>query len=305
MEQHTPESIHVKYLVVNSLDKEWGLFVNSVGYQHIERGACYPPANHPMRYLFNTERGRMLDEYQLLYITRGKGCFESSHCARCKVNEGQMFLLFPGEWHTYCPDPSTGWDEYWIGFNGINMQNRVEAGFFGKDHPLYSVGLQEMIVSMYRQAIAVARRQDSGFQQLLASIVNYLIGYAYLIDKQASFGERRFVTQINKAKLILSENISADISFEQLAKDLNMGYSSFRKLFKQYTGFSPNQYFLELKMQKIKEMLTNTEWDVMEIAYRMGFSDPNYFCTLFKKKTGMTPMKYRQATRMQSRKGSV
>ena len=298
MERFEEDSIHVKYLVVNALDKEWGLFVNSVGYQHIEKGAAYPPANHPMRYLFSTERGRVLDEYQLLYITRGKGYFRSAHCPECAVDEGRMFLLFPGEWHSYHPDPTTGWDEYWIGFNGINMTAREDAGFFTKEHPLYHIGLQEMLVKMYLQAIDVARRQDSGFQQLLASIVNYLIGYAYLTDKQASFGERKWVTQINKAKLLMSENISSDISFEQLAGNLNMSYSSFRKLFKQYTGFSPNQYFIEIKMQKIKEMLTNTEWDVMEIAYRMGFSDPNYFCTLFKRKTGFTPANYRRSTRM-------
>ena len=41
-----------------------------------------------------------------------------------------MFLLFPGEWHTYTPDKETGWNEYWIGFDGKIMENWEKNGFF-------------------------------------------------------------------------------------------------------------------------------------------------------------------------------
>lgn len=63
------DSIHIKYLMVNERDTEWGTTINSVGFQHIEPGEPYPPRNHPTRYLFDTAKGRILDEYQLLYIT--------------------------------------------------------------------------------------------------------------------------------------------------------------------------------------------------------------------------------------------
>ncbi|MDL2209119.1 AraC family ligand binding domain-containing protein, partial [Parabacteroides sp. OttesenSCG-928-O15] len=109
-------AVHIKYLIVNEADSLWGLIVNSVGYQRIEPGEAYPPRNHPTRYLFNVDKGRVLNEYQLLYITRGKGVFTSSERKKTEVKEGNMFLLFPGEWHSYKPDKETGWDEYWIGF---------------------------------------------------------------------------------------------------------------------------------------------------------------------------------------------
>jgi len=52
-----------------------------------------------------------------------------------------MFILFPDEWHIYHPDRRTGWQEFWIGFSGINIDNRVEGNFFKKQKPIFAVGI--------------------------------------------------------------------------------------------------------------------------------------------------------------------
>ena len=133
----TPESkSRRKYLAINPSDQAWGLAINSVGRQTIAENEVYPPQEHPTRYLFNTKSGRILNEYQLLYITKGKGSFSSEPSGLCQIKEGCMFLLFPGERHTYMPDKSTGWNEYWIGFNGAIMDERVRNGFFSKESPV-------------------------------------------------------------------------------------------------------------------------------------------------------------------------
>ncbi|NDW18976.1 AraC family transcriptional regulator [Dysgonomonas sp. 216] len=290
------ESIHIKYLIANEQDALWGLTVNTVGYQHISSGSSYPPQNHPTRYLFSTEKGRILEEYQLLYITQGKGSFVSESQKSITVKEGNMFLLFPGEWHNYKPDNQTGWAEYWIGFNGINIDNRILNGFFSRQKPVFNVGISEEIVQLYKQAIDTAQAQESGFQQMLAGIVNHLLGYAYVQDKRSVFNEMKVINQINKAKVIMLENFKNNISPEEVANRVNMSYSWFRRIFKQYTGFSPAQYIQELKIQKSKELLTNTMLTSQEIAFEIGFDNSDYFCTTFKRRTGTTPIKYREFT---------
>lgn len=292
------DSIHLKYLITNETDLLWGLTVNSVGYQSIESKTPYPPKNHPTRYLFSTEKGRVLDEYQLLYITRGKGSFSSDSLKDNKaqrINEGNMFLLFPGEWHTYMPEKQTGWDEYWIGFAGVNIDSRVNHGFFSKHKPIFNVGLNNEIVELYREAIQIAIQQKSGFQQMLAGIVNHLLGLAYSLDKNYVFESSETINQINKAKVIILENFK-DIKPKEIADKLNMSYSNFRKMFKEYTGFAPSQYIQELKIQKSKELLTNTSIPVKEVAYMMGFENQEYFFTAFKKKNRTTPIEYRRFT---------
>lgn len=289
-------SIQTKYLVANEQDLSWGMIVNSVGYQRVNPNESYPLTNHPMRYLFSTEKGRILEEYQLLYISEGKGEFMSSSKKKTIINEGNFFLLFPGEWHNYKPNKTTGWSEYWIGFTGENIDKRITANFFSKEEPVFNVGIKGEIVQLYKQATEIAQNQEAGFQQMLAGIANLLLGYAYSSNKQLSFEDLKVVNQINKAKMIIQNNLHKEIIPEDIAREVNMSYSWFRKIFKQYTGFSPAQYIQELRINKSKELLTNTSLASKEIAFETGFETAYYFCLVFKKKTGSTPMEYRKLT---------
>jgi len=293
------ESIHIKYLITSEQDISWGLTINSVGFQHILKDSVYPPCNHPPRYLFSTSKGRILEEYQLLYIVQGKGYFSTEGQKRTEIKEGQMFLLFPGIWHSYHPRSDTGWDEYWIGFNGINMDNRVASGFFNTEKPVFNIGIREEIIQLYKHAIQIAMDQKSGYQQMLAGVVNHLLGYTYAFDKYSSFEDMHVINQINKAKIIMMENFNSGITPEDVAENVNMSYSWFRRIFKQYTGFAPIQYIQELKINKSKELLTNTTMMIKEIAFEVGFNKTEYFYTMFKKKTGYTPDKYREFTQGQ------
>lgn len=290
------ESIHIRYLMANEQDQLWGLTVNTVGFQHIGRNTIYPPSNHPTRYLFSTDKGRVLDEYQLIYTIRGHGTFTSSSLKSSEIKAGNMYLLFPGEWHSYKPDKESGWDEYWIGFSGQAIDSRVENKFFNKQKPVFNVGIQDEIVRLYNQAIEVARQQNPGFQQMLAGFVNLLLGYACAYDRQLSLEELKVTNQINQAKILIDANFHQGITPEEIAGQVNMSYSWFRHIFKRYTGFAPNQYILELKIRKGKELLTNSILTVKEIAFQIGMDNPEYFCTLFRRKTGMTPMAYREFT---------
>ena len=69
--------LEFKYLIVNDMDRKFGLWVNTVGYQSIPPDSPYPLKEHPSGYFFNAEKGRVLREYQLVYITKGRGLFSS------------------------------------------------------------------------------------------------------------------------------------------------------------------------------------------------------------------------------------
>lgn len=294
------KDIHVKYLPANNQDFLWGLTISSVGCQRIEMGESYPPDSHPTRYLFSADRGRVLNEYQLLYIIRGRGVFSSASHKKIPINEGDMFLLFPGEWHSYKPDAEIGWDEYWIGFNGINMDNRLHNDFFSRKLPVFKVGIRDDIVGLYNQAINIAKEQKTGYQQMLAGIVDYLLGLAYSQNKYSLFEDLKITKQINQAKVIMLENFHMDIKPQEVARQVNMSYSWFRHVFKQYIGFSPSQYIQELKIQKSKELLTCTNLTSQEIAFEVGFNNPDYYNTVFKKKIKCTPIEYRKITQGKS-----
>jgi len=295
-------SIHLKYLAVNSFDLQWGTAVNSVGFQEIDPGAEYPPKSHPARYIFSTSKGRVLNEYQLLYITEGAGDFYCRTLGRnrgIRIEKGMMFLLYPGEWHNYYPDRKTGWKEFWIGFNGSFMDNLVEKDFFSKEKPVFNVHLSERIVDLYKEAIEVATSQESGFQQVLAGIVDRLLGLAFFNDRNTAFEESEITEKINQAKVMIYDEFTG-ISPEEIAKRLCLSYSTFRKTFKEYTGFSPAKFINDVRMRKAKELLTNSNIHIKEVAYMVGFKNHDYFFTAFRNITGQTPAEYRKMTQGES-----
>ena len=287
---------YLKYLVASEQDVNWGLTINTVGHQSVKKNECYPPQNHPPRYLFSPDKGRILEEFQLLYIKSGRGTFFSTNMAPKELVAGSVVILFPGVWHNYYPSKSEGWEEYWIGFSGRDMEKYVSGGFFDKYKPVFNIGVQNRVVDAYEEAIGVAKNQNPGFQQLLGGIVHHLLGMVYAYDKRAAFEDRQVVDQINNAKIIISESYNKGITPEEISDKIGMSYSWFRRVFKQYTGFSPVNYIQEIKVRKSMEMLTNTNMQIKEIAFESGFNNAEYFSTIFKKRTGYTPDKYRDFT---------
>lgn len=285
----------IKYIAENDRDALWGLSVCSVGYQKVEPYAPYPPTKHHKEYLFSPAKGRVLQEYQLLYIISGEGELSTENGGTHPIKTGDMFLLFPGEWHSYHPNPQTGWEEYWIGFQGTNIDQRVKANFFSVKSPIYHIGLNDTIMELYRNAIETATLQQAYFQQLLAGIVNHLLGLMFMTSQNRTLMDSVQVPDfIVRARNYMQEMTEENISMPDVAQHLNISYATFRHLFKKYTGLSPAQYFINLRLHRAKELLRSTDIPIKNISYKLHFENPEYFATLFKKRTGVKPSEFRK-----------
>ncbi len=288
----------IKYLISAPKDEEWGIVVNTVGTQTVEKGyASYPPAEkHPDGFYFDVKKGRILDSWQLLYIHSGRGVLYTAAGEEIPVNCGEMILLRPGVWHSYFPDRETGWEEYWIGFKGPVIEERREKGFLEKT--VYSVGVKEDIVNLYNRAIQVAQQEKTSYQQLLAGVVNMLFGMAVYYDTNRAVAEDYAAAKIDAAKAIMREKFCEDLDLEALSKELGMSYSWFRKKFREYTSISPARYVLGLRIQEACRLLTESSLSIKEIAYSVNFDDNAYFSAMFLREVGMTPKEYQRKFRV-------
>lgn len=289
-------SDHLKYLTINSTDEEWGIVVSTVGYQFVRSGDEYPISKHPDGYCFNAQLGRILNEYQLVYITRGNGYFMSASCRKRKITAGTMILLFPGEWHSYWPEKEDGWDEYWVGFKGYHIDRRVENHFFCKEEPIFQIGVSADIVLLYEDILKLAMQEKAGYQQIISSMVLHVLGLVYYKHRNETFSCGEIVDKINEARILMKENIRGELSSEKIAEQLGVGYSWFRRKFKEYTGISPNKYQLQLKLLRAKELLSETDKNISEIAYELNFENTGQFSTFFKKNEGITPSEFKRKT---------
>jgi AraC-like DNA-binding protein len=98
---------------------------------------------------------------------------------------------------------------------------------------------------------------------------------------------------INRARLRIRESLESSLTIQQVAEDMGVSYSNFRKLFKEFTGISPATYQQDLRLQRAKELLSTTDMSIKEIAYRLNFESPDYFSAKFKIKTGRRPSELR------------
>ncbi|MFP4561935.1 MAG: AraC family transcriptional regulator [Spirochaetia bacterium] len=279
----------IKYLPFNDTDTLWQLYCTTLGFREIPPGTIYPPGKkkHPPEYRSVGTSGRVLNEFQIVYLSGGRGKLRMRQ-GEYPLSAGMAFLVFPGVWHWYASDLETGWDEYWVGFKGRYAQTLLENGILSTDRPVIEVGISSTITHLFHEMFETAEREPPGFQPKLAGSVIRLLAYSLSYASQQSHGDEteRIVQQ---ARISMENHLFDNLDMEELSGQLEISYTHFRTLFKNYTGQSPYQYYLNMKINKAKEMLETGELSVKEVALDLAFENQYYFSRLFKKKTGVSP----------------
>ncbi|WP_316810753.1 AraC family transcriptional regulator [Pedobacter heparinus] len=282
-----------KYLTTSELEEKWGFYITTAGFSRIESNQAYPDnRQHPTTHAFDWDNGRILNGYYLIFISKGEGIFETEAAKPFRISEGSCFVLFPGTWHRYKPDLNTGWEEYWIGFRGFYADELIRR-FFDKKKPVLYTGLNEDMLRLYQSVLMKIKDAKPGYHQEIAGITHQMLGLlnamSNLDQTNASPAEQLVLT----AKFLLRESLREPDRLENIIKDLPVSYSKFRKDFKRITGQSPNQYQLNLRLEKVKELLSITRLSVSEIAYQTGFDSVSHLSKTFTKKYSLSPRAYR------------
>ena len=286
-----------KYLTIADSDKLWGLYVTGSGSADLPPHVSYPPTKHPDAYMFDWRHGRILHEFQIIYITRGHGYFQSKQTGKKSIQEGTLMILFPGVWHRYMPDSKTGWREHWVSFNGMQPDKLNKHDILSPERAVINIGLDETIIKLYQQILELIESERVGFRENIIALTYQIIAQIIATEKYKKFGGKEIETIIQNAKSMMIDRVDKQIQFKSLAEELGVGYSWFRRMFKHYTGLAPIQYFLQLKLNKARDLLLSTSLSVKEIAVITGFESQYYFSKFFKQRTGMSPIQMRSFSR--------
>lgn len=285
-----------RYFPVSERDRNWGFFILTAGESAIPPGALYPPAGHPHGYEFNWDNGRILHEYQLVYIARGRGWFECESQRRRIVEAGSVILVFPNVWHRYRPDEEVGWKELWVGFDGDTPRRLARHGFFSPKRPIIRPRHEELFLELFSSLVGAMKANQPALQQVMAGITNYLLSLLYSTEQTAPESPGASLA-ITEALRLMNADLRAPIHLEQLAERLHVSCRWLRRSFAQHTGMSPYQYLLQLRIARARALLAETNLTVKEIAAQTGFVEEQYFCRLFKKKNGIAPGQWRLRSR--------
>jgi AraC-like DNA-binding protein len=281
-----------KYLTLSEDDILWGLYLKVAGSAIVPANSDYPSAGHPSEYFFSWDEGRILNEYQINFIAEGAGILENKF-GIFPLKQGSIFFTFPGVWHRYKPAVKTGWTENYIGFDGKLARKLVANPRFNPKEPVFNFGVKEEFLDTFLKIFDLVRKEQPGYQQIASGMVIKLLGYIISFEKQKGFSGKPISRVIESIRFEMKQNMEKELDLNELAKQHHVSYSFFRKMFKKYTGVSPGQYHLQLRITRAKELLISTNKSVKEISYELGFQSIYYFSNMFKKKEGCTPTHFR------------
>jgi AraC family transcriptional activator of pobA len=145
---------------------------------------------------------------------------------------------------------------------------------------------------------------DKYTQEIILSQIELLLNYS------KRFYERQFITRKNNNHHLLAKfehlvegyynNSSTTtqqelLTVQRIAELMNLSPNYLSDLLRMHTGQNTQQHIHQRLIDKAKEKLSTTNLSVSEIAYTLGFEHAQSFSTLFKKKTSMSPLEFRQA----------
>ena len=272
----------------------WGVNVHTVGHHVHPPGRVYPDPGHPSTHAFLWENGRRLKEFQIVYIANGKGIYEGEGMEPVAIGAGTIMLHFPEVWHRYKPAPETGWEEFWVGFDGHFAEYLMQQECFDPRRPLIGIGFNAEFLNVFLRLIDTVKYEGVAFRQISSCLVIQMLGLVYASALMGTKTKLRQEQIIYAIRFKIHEQWEQNLDFEAIAAEQNVGYEWFRKTFKEVLGTSPGQYLLNLKIEKTGQMLLETSLTIAEIAARAGFESEFYFSRIFKKKVGYTPSEYRK-----------
>lgn len=123
------------------------------------------------------------------------------------------------------------------------------------------------------------------------SVVYQLLSTLSYAERQQSINSRGFNT-IAQGIAHLENDLKSKKTIKEIAEMCHVSESTFRRLFKQYTGKSPVEYRIERRIEYAKKLLNTKTLTALEVSLETGFDDPAYFCRMFKKYTGVTTGEY-------------
>ena len=214
-----------------------------------------------------------------------------------KVKGSWAFLTYPGRRFDYGPLDGPG-HHYWICFCGPRIERYIESGLFPMniENPLIEITHVDKFLSSVNELLMLIRSPDSGRGSnravlLLEDILLQMCEQDEALKKKIpAFQQPLFENLLSS----LRKAPFKDWNFNAEADKLHISKNHFGRLFKDFSGFAPQEFLIQTRLALAAEFLTNTTDSVRSIASKIGIENEFYFSRLFKKKYHLSPREYRR-----------
>jgi AraC-like DNA-binding protein len=221
------------------------------------------------------------DFWELLFVFAGRGQMLGRH--PFPLTAGTACLIPPGAPHIENSDDTL--DLLWIGLNGL----RVESLDRTAPHIARGSGAKawcELLWQCSQRRYGLVGPELDG---LTLVTVNTVL-------RESSTGHAPAGDRIDAAAAHIAGQYQTDLPIPDLAKRFGCSQGHFFREFKRRTGKTPVQYITMVRLQHAVRWLENSDLPVERVARLTGFSDPRYFCRVFRKTYGRPPSQWKGAS---------
>lgn len=215
-------------------------------------------------------------------------------------------FITPGSEHSWQWSPSTITNKQQFSKFEIiihaDMVNQVLLEHYGKDISNFNISsipllYDDQLENILRYIEIEEAKGDSSNNAVITSalkmaIIHIALNY-FTIKKRPVITGGLSDLRLKRVKSYIKENISQNISLDDLALISQYSRYHFLRAFKKSTGLSPNQYLVNQRISLACTLLENTKKSVTEVALSVGYENLSYFAKQFKKHTNVIPSKYR------------
>lgn len=264
------------------LDDEKYISVNCCGYQKFVT----------RDFTVIREKGRL--DYQIIYIVKGIGIY-TINGETITVPEGNLIVFKPGQAQVYEYHHIHSPEAYWVHFTGHHSQQLIEQVGLGEGQ-VHFIGQSTECIELYKKMMHELQIKRSSYEQFVTSYFLQLLACISRTKSELQ-SNKMHITNVNIQKAIeaMHSQYSKEHSVKDYARISNLSVYRFIHKFNEYTGLSPMEYLMRIRIDKAKEYLTGSSLNIKEISSIVGYENPLYFSRVFKKKAGVSPSEYRKA----------
>lgn len=250
------------------------------------------PGSDPWRFPLHNHSNHL----EISLVVSGKASFEIDH-ARYTLNSGDLVVKNAGTLHSETSSVEEGFEQYCIGISGI-MNPGMDPDTLVPDSisPVIQTGsafdyLRAMTAYLYNLSSDDALKASGLAKQAIEneiSLINMLISNAVEVSDHTPHSEL-----VEDVLNYIDTHVGETLSLETLARQFYVSTYHLSHKFKQEFGCTVNQYILNRKLGEAQQRLVFSDDPIKKIAADCGYSNLQYFYTVFKKYTGSTPAETR------------
>lgn len=229
----------------------------------------------------------------LLYCCRGAGEL-SYQDRRYTLNAGDGLLVDCRQSGAILSASADILDFIWFSMDGAAF-GAYYSQFVAKHKAVFTATDGGTLEQLIHRLASVASLKGSAQSELIASTIIINILTLLVIDNVESTTQRRNMPRYIEGIIErINSGYAGHITLDALAAEFNVSKYHLSREFKKYTGYSPNEYLISVRINRAKELLRRTGYSVGEISQMTGCGDVNHFIQLFKSREKTTPAAFRR-----------